>query len=147
MTFLDRISIFINSIGADVKNLFLNKQDKLTSGNNIKTINGTSILGPGNITIAGGSVSHTEIVIDFGLITKKTNNKKFFVPDTNVLSFSKISVSVSGNATTDHSSDEIVLLQVSVFASNIQNGIGFDISAISPQKVYGKVKVNYLITN
>ena len=31
-----------------------NKQDKLVSGTNIKTINGTSILGSGNITIEGG---------------------------------------------------------------------------------------------
>ena len=31
-----------------------NKQDKLISGTNIKTINGTSILGSGNITIEGG---------------------------------------------------------------------------------------------
>ena len=31
------------------------KQDKLVSGTNIKTINGTSILGAGNITISGGS--------------------------------------------------------------------------------------------
>lgn len=31
------------------------KQDKLVSGTNIKTINGTSILGSGDITISGGS--------------------------------------------------------------------------------------------
>ena len=31
------------------------KQDKLVSGTNIKTINGTSILGSGNIAIEGGS--------------------------------------------------------------------------------------------
>lgn len=34
-----------------------NKQDKLVSGTNIKTINGTSILGSGDITISGGSSS------------------------------------------------------------------------------------------
>ena len=33
------------------------KQDKLVSGTNIKTINGESILGSGNITISGGSSS------------------------------------------------------------------------------------------
>jgi Repeat of unknown function (DUF5907) len=32
-----------------------NKQDVLVSGTNIKTINGTSILGAGNITVSGGS--------------------------------------------------------------------------------------------
>lgn len=34
-----------------------NKQDKLVSGTNIKTINGTSILGSGDITISGGGSS------------------------------------------------------------------------------------------
>lgn len=33
------------------------KQDKLVSGQNIKTINGISILGEGNIQISGGSGS------------------------------------------------------------------------------------------
>lgn len=32
-------------------------QDKLISGENIKTINGESILGSGNIVISGGGVS------------------------------------------------------------------------------------------
>ena len=36
------------------------KQDVLVSGTNIKTINGTSILGSGDITISGGSSGVTE---------------------------------------------------------------------------------------
>lgn len=39
----------------DLKIALENKQDKLVSGTNIKTINGESILGPGNIDISGGS--------------------------------------------------------------------------------------------
>lgn len=35
----------------------VNKQDKLVSGTNIKTINGNSILGTGDIVISGGSSS------------------------------------------------------------------------------------------
>lgn len=38
-----------------ISNLTESKQDKLVSGTNIKTINGESILGSGNITIGGGS--------------------------------------------------------------------------------------------
>ena len=38
-------------------NLKNNKQDKLVSGTNIKTINGNSILGSGNIEIGGGGGS------------------------------------------------------------------------------------------
>lgn len=39
-----------------------NKQDTLVSGSNIKTINNTSILGSGNITIEGGSGGFIELV-------------------------------------------------------------------------------------
>ena len=39
----------------DVANLTTGKQDKLISGTNIKTINGTSLLGSGDIVIQGGT--------------------------------------------------------------------------------------------
>ena len=39
----------------DTDEQLANKQDKLVSGTNIKTINGTSVLGSGNIEISGGS--------------------------------------------------------------------------------------------
>ena len=39
-----------------------NKQDKLTSGTNIKTINGNSLLGSGNITIEGGTGGGSAII-------------------------------------------------------------------------------------
>lgn len=49
------------------------KQDKLVSGTNIKTINGTSILGSGNITISGGSASSvTESTVSGWGFTKNT---------------------------------------------------------------------------
>jgi hypothetical protein len=37
------------------------KQDTLVSGNNIKTINGSSILGDGNIEIVGGNIESVDI--------------------------------------------------------------------------------------
>lgn len=48
------------------------KQDILVSGNNIKTINGQSILGSGNITIEGGGSGST-IVVDDDLSDTSTN--------------------------------------------------------------------------
>lgn len=47
------------------------KQDTLVSGNNIKTINGNSVLGSGNITIAGGV---TNVNGQTGAVTTKTIN-------------------------------------------------------------------------
>lgn len=41
----------------EVDSLLSNKQDTLISGSNIKTINNTSLLGSGNITIQGGGGS------------------------------------------------------------------------------------------
>jgi hypothetical protein len=42
------------------------KQDKLVSGENIKTINGESILGSGDITISGGSSNSNVQAVDTG---------------------------------------------------------------------------------
>lgn len=51
-----------------------NKQDKLVSGTNIKTINGTSILGSGNITIEGGGSSDANVqAVDTGDIVDDVN--------------------------------------------------------------------------
>lgn len=47
----------LKSTWRKVEELEANKQDELVSGVNIKTINSTSILGSGNITISGGGVS------------------------------------------------------------------------------------------
>lgn len=49
------------------------KQDILVSGNNIKTINGQSLLGSGNITIEGGSGSGSTITVDDTLSDTSTN--------------------------------------------------------------------------
>lgn len=52
MTLDQRIFDLAQAIAADVKSLFQNKQEKLSSGENIKTINGESVLGVGNLNIA-----------------------------------------------------------------------------------------------
>ena len=45
----------INTLESNTNSKINNKQDKLVSGTNIKSINGQSLLGSGNITIEGGS--------------------------------------------------------------------------------------------
>lgn len=49
----------VEEISGEVATLSTDKQDKLVSGTNIKTINGNSILGEGNIEITGGGVVDT----------------------------------------------------------------------------------------
>ena len=59
---------YANQVDLDNTNATLsNKQDKLVSGNNLKTINGNSLLGSGNITI------NTSGTIDSALSTTSTN--------------------------------------------------------------------------
>ena len=50
-----------------------NKQDKLISGTNIKTINNTSILGSGNITIESGNSDANVQAVDTGDILDDVN--------------------------------------------------------------------------
>jgi hypothetical protein len=45
-----------NQVLSKVNEIIDDKQDNLVSGNNIKTINGNSLLGSGDITISGGGV-------------------------------------------------------------------------------------------
>ena len=58
-------SINAQSFSTRITELGTGKQDKLVSGENIKTINGESILGNGNITIEGGSLTES-LQIHFG---------------------------------------------------------------------------------
>lgn len=55
MSYLDETGLGV--VWNKIKNLIEDKQDKLISGTNIKTINGYSLLGSGNITISGGGGS------------------------------------------------------------------------------------------
>lgn len=52
----------LNNMDAKIKDLDENKQDILESGTNIKTINGQSILGSGNIEIQGGGAGEGDTV-------------------------------------------------------------------------------------
>ena len=54
MTLSQRIVGALQAVGADIKALLKGKQDALVAGQNIKTINGQSVLGSGNIVISSG---------------------------------------------------------------------------------------------
>ena len=54
MTLTQRIVEALQAVGADIKALLTGKQDALVAGQNIKTINGHSLLGLGDLSISGG---------------------------------------------------------------------------------------------
>ena len=59
---IDRLSRYHENINT----LLATKQESLVSGDNIKTINGESILGSGDITISGGSSDANVQAVDTG---------------------------------------------------------------------------------
>lgn len=51
---ISQLSAITDDFNSDIANLYNVKQDTLVSGTNIKTINGQSLIGSGNIEISGG---------------------------------------------------------------------------------------------
>lgn len=67
----------LSSIIASIEQQIAGKQDKLVSGTNIKTINGQSLLGSGNITIEGGNGSTNGISMKVEYITPTNSSIAF----------------------------------------------------------------------
>lgn len=69
----------------EIRNSLQGKQDKLVSGTNIKTINGLSLLGSGDIVInGGGSVEHVNLTLtEYNNLSdaEKQNGKVYFITD------------------------------------------------------------------
>lgn len=68
-----RLPIVVNGAVTSVQDYVATKQDTLVSGTNIKTINGNSLLGSGDITISGGDSLPTVTAADNGKVLMVTN--------------------------------------------------------------------------
>ena len=53
----DSLLVAVGKLQKQINDLFSGKQDTLVSGTNIKTVNGSSLLGGGNLVIAGGGAT------------------------------------------------------------------------------------------
>lgn len=62
----ETLDLFFQRLVKYFRGLIGRKQDTLVSGQNIKTINGQSLIGPGNITIKGADIDHDLL---FGAVT------------------------------------------------------------------------------
>ena len=109
------------------------KQNTLVSGTNIKTINGNSILGSGNITIEGGSGSSITIDQTFdpdsenaqsGKAVKEAVSDKqdSLVSGTNIKTINNQSILGSGNITIEGGSDVEVDQNYLPTSKNAQSG-------------------------
>lgn len=117
------------------------KQDDLVSGETIKTVNGSSLLGSGNISISGGaSIKSATITIpsDKGgrIETRLT------VSDAEVTDTSKITVMLGNMGYSDE--NEAELLDIVALSAIPQSG-SFIVSANFGARVAGPIKINYMI--
>lgn len=90
----------IDGIAADVSTLQTNmngKQDTLVSGTNIKTINGNSILGEGNLVIEGGGIDLSNYYNKTEVDTKLDTKQNTLVSGTNIKTINSQSILGEGN--------------------------------------------------
>lgn len=74
-----------------------NKQDTLVSGTNIKTINGNSILGEGNLVIEGGGIDLSNYYNKTEVDTKLDTKQNTLVSGTNIKTVNSQSILGEGN--------------------------------------------------
>ena len=71
----------VKAVKTWTSNQLSGKQDTLSSGTTIKTINNESILGSGNITVTTGSIDLIEIVNSLPAASSSTMNKLYLVAE------------------------------------------------------------------
>ena len=124
----------LQAVGADIKALLTGKQDVLISGQNIKTINGQSLLGAGNVSI---SAAIFKAVVS--VVPAKIGQAERVVTDANVSANSKIMCQLEPN--TDFDVDELAEFILSAQAGNGQ--IIFTI--VSDGAIVGDFNILYTI--
>ena len=69
----------LQTVGTEIKSALAGKQDTLVSGTTIKTVNNTSLLGGGNITIEGVGISTVTSAQDGTIVITLTNGDEITV--------------------------------------------------------------------
>jgi len=125
-----------NATNTQYSGLAASKQDTLVSATNIKTINGNSLLGSGNIVIANPVI--TSVDVNFG-----TFGYSAFIDiiDATVTISTKLMVSLVG-AASGRDFDELEFSPI--IPSYVMNaGVGFKIYAVAPNGADGTFTINY----
>lgn len=117
------------------------KQDTLVSATNIKTVNGASLLGSGNLVVSGGSTVE-EAELDFG--ASPVSSKTFVVSAAGVVPTNKILISASGNAATGRQADENEM-DVIIYRASAGTGSITVYADCLTGTVSGLYKVNFTI--
>lgn len=103
MSLESRILTLVGAIGADIKALFAGKQTTLVSGNNIKTINESSIVGSGNLAVGDVTLDGVQTLTNKVLTNPSLNNSSLAGIKTATFSVQQVIVSTSGSIVLDWS--------------------------------------------
>jgi hypothetical protein len=131
-----------NATNSQYSGLAASKQDTLVSGTNIKTINGSSILGSGNLVT---TQTITQVEIDFG--TTPLSEKIFTITDAAATTTSKIICSLAYDSPTGKDLDELDMDDIILKVGSSTAG-SFTLYVMTSDGSYlaDKFKINYLIT-
>lgn len=113
------------------------KQDTLVSGTDIKTINGSSLLGSGNLTVSGGNAVAASLAFG-GTFTDKAQT--VVTGQAWVAADSKIAAQVLTPSGTDP--DELYLLNLRPVISDLVPGTGFTVTLYTEAQARGTYTVN-----
>jgi len=116
------------------------KQDTLVSATNIKTINGNSVLGSGNL-IVGGSLTKGIAEVDFG--PTEQGEAVVSVVDAAITATSYPVVTMYALTTADHDPDDYMAEGVTAYVTNVVAGVGFDIAAGCNDTTWGRYAVTF----
>jgi hypothetical protein len=132
-----------NATNSQYSGLAASKQDTLVSGTNIKTINGATILGAGNLTVSGGSTIDT-VEVDLG--SEPVPNGEFTITGAGFTVGKPVIITQAPGAYTGKGSypDEIELDQLTV-AAYIFDSTTIKCNWGSNTRVRGNVKFNYMV--
>jgi hypothetical protein len=117
------------------------KQEELVSAVNIKTVNGASLLGSGDVTISSAGVTWTSAVLNI------PNGVGFFeytqtISDVSVLPTSVVLLKLSNVLDVDENDPELLSLQV----LNATPATGsFEVLATFTEKTSGPIKIHYTV--
>jgi hypothetical protein len=100
-----KLASFISDFASAVAALITGKQDALVSGTSIKTVNGNSLLGSGNVAISGGAGLAGTATVTPPLAS---NEWRETITATGVTPSSKVALSIGAHADTDENDPEFL---------------------------------------
>lgn len=126
------------------------QDEGITQSTTVTTLNfvgaGVTATGAGaveTITIPGGGGNSGQATINFGASSTEDYNTTVTVNNAAITTGSYIRVSPYAAATADHDSDDYAVEGITAYATNIVNGVSFDIVASAVNGTWGRYLINY----